>query len=85
MLDDDPTSEKYSYYVSGLDEWLDEMVLMNHHDSKTMVAQIKSRYANNMKANIQYHSDMARTTNEQKRAQHHRLMAQLYRALLPAS
>jgi hypothetical protein len=73
-----------SVFLNNLEEWIDEIISQNSQANKELLRTIKQRFERSIQANIEYHRFMisANGTDDQERADRHKLMADVYKALL---
>ena len=74
-----------SLFLNNLEHWIDEIISQDGLADKELIKAIKERYQRSMQANIDHHRFMTTSSNgigDQKRADRHKLMAEVYQALL---
>jgi hypothetical protein len=74
-----------SLFLSNLEGWIEEKISQNGLADKEMIKTIKERFQRSLQANVEHHKFMMINANEnddQKRAHRHKLMADVYKALL---
>lgn len=78
-------SMKQSLFLSNLEQWIEEVISQDELTDRELIKTIKEKFGRTMQANIQYHKFMmynAKENNDKKRADHHKLMAEIYQSLL---
>jgi hypothetical protein len=74
-----------SLFLNNLEGWIEDVISQNGLADKELIKTIKERFQRSMQANIDYHRFMMNSTNEnddQKTADRHKLMADVYHAFL---
>jgi hypothetical protein len=74
-----------SLFLSNLERWIDEIISQDGLADKELIKTIKERFQRSMQANIEHHRFMMTSANgndDQRRADRHKLMADVYQALL---
>jgi hypothetical protein len=76
-----------SLFLNNLEGWIGEIISQDGLADKELIMTIKERFQRSMQANIEHHKFMMNSANEnddQKTADRHKLMADVYQALLIA-
>jgi hypothetical protein len=74
-----------SIFLNNLELWIDEIISQDGLAERELIKTIKERFQHSMQANIDHHKFMmtnAIENNDQKKADQHKLMADVYQALL---
>lgn len=76
---------KQSFFLNNLEQWIDEVISQDGLADRELVKRIKESFERSIQANVDYHKSMmnsARENDEEKMADRHRLMAEIYQSLL---
>jgi hypothetical protein len=74
-----------SLFLNNLEQWIDDIISQDGLADKELIKTIKDRFQRSMQANIEHHRFMMTSANgndDQKRVDRHKLMADVYQALL---
>jgi hypothetical protein len=74
-----------SLFLNNLDGWIDEIISQDGLADNELIKTIKERFQRSMQANIDHHRFMMTSANcndDQKTADRHKLMADVYQALI---
>ena len=74
-----------SLFLNNLEQWIDYIISQDGLADKELIKTIKERFQRSMQANIEHHRFMMTCANgndDQKRADRHKLMVDVYKALL---
>jgi hypothetical protein len=73
-----------SLFLNNLEGWIDDIISQDGLADRELIKTIKERFQRSMQANIEHHRFMMTSANgnDQKRADRHKLMADVYQALL---
>jgi hypothetical protein len=72
-------------FLNNLEKWIDEIISQDGLADKELIKTIKERFQRSLQANIEHHRFMmtySNGDNDKKRADRHKLMADVYQALL---
>lgn len=74
-----------SVFLNNLEQWIDEVISQDGLADTELIKTIKERFEHSIQANIEHHRFMmnhAKENNEKKKADRHRLMAEVYQSIL---
>ena len=72
---------KHSVFLNNLEGWINGIISQDGLGDKELIRTIKERYERSIQANIDHYKYMAK--NHIGQEERHRLMARVYRELLP--
>lgn len=78
---------RVSLFLNNFEQWIQELVSREGLADGELIRTIREKFERSMQANITHHKFMmnsARENGDQVGAERHRLMAEVYRELLPA-
>jgi hypothetical protein len=79
------SATRNSIFLNNLEQWIDEIISQDGLADRELIRTIKERFERSIRANISHHEFMTNNAKENHdggRADRHRLMADVYRALL---
>jgi hypothetical protein len=74
-----------SLFLNNLEHWIDDIISQDGLAEKDLIRTIKEKFERSLQANIQHHQFMMKSATEnddQIRADRHKLIANVYQALL---
>ena len=74
-----------SLFLNNVQRWIDEIISQDGLARNELIKTIKESFQRSMQANIDHHRFMMTSANgndDQKTADHHKLMADVYQALI---
>jgi hypothetical protein len=77
---------KHSVFLNNLEGWIDEIISQDGLADNELIRTIKERYEHSIQANIDHYNYLAKNAKENDdigQEERHRLMARVYRELLP--
>jgi hypothetical protein len=77
--------EKYATFLNNLEQWIDATILQDGISEEQVIMRIKDSYKRSLQANIDYHSQLAKTSKEAGEhgaLKRHTMFINVYKALL---
>jgi hypothetical protein len=76
------TGMQNSLFLDHLEKWIDDVISQDGLTDIQIIAKVKESFNRSMKANIDYHNNMAKNTDTDINIKRHTLMAEIYEGLL---
>jgi hypothetical protein len=77
--------ERYSAFLNNFEQWIDAIVREEDLSEGQLILRIKESYERSLKANMEHHTNLSKSFQENgevKSARHHKMVANIYIALL---
>lgn len=77
--------EKHATFLDNFELWIEPIVTQETMSEPQLIERVKESYERSLKANVEHHDLLAKTMQDQgetQSAKHHRVMANVYKALL---
>jgi hypothetical protein len=74
-------SQKYVFLVRSIEQWFDEALRTYDTSGEDALKYVNEAFERNLRANLQYHKDLASANNDQPISSYHKQMVRLYQLL----
>jgi hypothetical protein len=80
--EDNKISKSNSLFLNNMEKWIDGIIIQDGLADAQIVKKIKESFTRAMQANIEYHTLLAKSSDDKGKQDRHELMVKIYNELL---